>query len=281
MIKINKSASVPAILAGKGKAKIKALSEAFDLSPAAYSKAYHKTKNPFKFEFDGDIYGPKEVKDQLKDEQFNKCCFCENKDFDDIAHGDVEHFRPKSAYSKDASAKALLRPGYYWVAYEWENLFYSCQICNQSFKKNFFPLTDETKRAKSHKDQLEPLSVTLLIDPAKEDPDKHIGFRKEIPFHKTDKGEYSIKYFGIDRDKLSEKRRKHLEEVRKNILLAKIDMSILTADLKKAVKEDLGATSDQDLADIIDTAKKYIASAARQDAAFASMIRNNFITLPR
>jgi uncharacterized protein (TIGR02646 family) len=180
MIQINKSANIPAVLTDKGKAKIKELCDAFDANPDAYSKAFNKTTNPFKFEFDGEIYGPKEVKDQLKDEQFNKCCFCENKDFDDIAHGDVEHFRPKGAFAKDATVKGFLRPGYYWMAYEWENLFYSCQICNQSFKKNYFPLTDEIKRAKTHKDKLEPLAVTLLLDPGKENPELHIGFRKEI-----------------------------------------------------------------------------------------------------
>jgi hypothetical protein len=167
------------------------------------------------------------------------------------------------------------------MAYEWENLFYCCQICNQSFKKNYFPLSDESKRAKSHKDKLEPISATLLIDPAKEDPAKHIGFRKEIPYHKTLKGENSIKYFGIGRDKLSEKRRKHLEEVRKNILLAKIDIKGISQADKKQVKEELGATSDQELIDIITTAKKYVAEAAKVSAEFALMIRENFKKLPK
>lgn len=281
MIQINKSANIPAVLAGKGKAGIKELCKAFDANPAAYGKAYNKTTNPFKFEFDGDVYGPKEVKEQLKKEQFNKCCFCENKDFDDIAHGDVEHFRPKGAFAKDAAVKGFLRPGYYWMAYEWENLFYSCEVCNRSYKKNYFPLTDETKRAKSHNDKLESLSVTLLLDPGKEDPEIHIGFRKEIPYHKTVKGENSIKYYGIDRDKLSEKRRKHLDEVRKNILLAKIDIVNLTAAQKKEVKEELGAASDKELEDIINTAKTYVAAAAKNEAAFSLMIRNNFNSLPR
>jgi uncharacterized protein (TIGR02646 family) len=280
MIQIDKSAKIPAVLVDKGKEKTKELCDAFAANPLAYSKAFHKTTNPFKFEFDGKIYGPSEVKSKLKADQFNKCCFCENKDFDDIAHGDVEHFRPKGAFAKDNTAKAFLRPGYYWMAYKWENLFYSCQICNQSFKKNYFPLTDETKRAKSHNDKLESLSVTLLLDPAKENPEMHIGFRKEVPYHKTAKGENSIKYFGIDREKLNEKRRKHLEEVRKNILLAKIDIKAISAKNKILVKEELGASSDLELIAIINTAKNYVANAAKKEAMFALMIRNNFTKLP-
>lgn len=281
MIKIHKSAKTPAILASKGKAKTKELCDAFTADPTAYSKAFHKINNPFKFEFDGDTYGASEVKNQLKEEQFNKCCFCENKDFDDIAHGDVEHFRPKGAFVKDITAKDFVRPGYYWMAYQWSNLFYCCQICNQSFKKNFFPLTTETKRAKSHLDKLEPLSVTLLLHPAKENPETHIGFNKEFPFRKSVKGENSIKYFGIDREKLNEKRRKHLEEVRKNILLAKIDFNIISVEDKLSIKELLGASTDAELIDIINTAKKYVSSVAKKEATFALMVRNNFPKLPR
>lgn len=281
MIKINKSGNIPAILAGKGKEKIKEMCVAFDTNPAAYRKAYNKKNNPFQFEFDGEVYGPKEVKEQLKIEQGNKCCFCENKDFDDIAHGDVEHFRPKSAFAKDDKTKGLSRPGYYWMVYEWENLFFSCEICNRTFKKNYFPLTDETKRTKSHNEKLEGLDIILLVDPAKEDPENHIGFRKEIPFHKTLKGENAIKYFGIGRDKLSEKRRKHLEEVKKNIVLSKININNLTKIEKDETKLLLGATSDKELEDIINTAKFYVAAAAKMDAAFASMIRSNFPKLPQ
>lgn len=280
MIRVKKSKNIPAVLAGKGLQKITELCDAFTANPAGYAKAYHKTNNPFKFEFDGDIYGPSEVKEQLKAEQHNKCCFCENKDFDDIAHGDVEHFRPKGAYARDDINKGLLRPGYYWMAYEWKNLFFCCQICNQSFKKNFFPLTDEGKRAKNHADKLEALTVTLLIDPGKENPEKHIGFREEIPFHKTLKGELSIKYFGINRDKLNDKRRKHLAEVRRNILLSQIEISDLSAAQKQATKDLLGATTDEELTGIIDTAKNYIANAAKNDAAFTSMVRNRFPKLP-
>ncbi len=281
MIQVKKSKKIPIVLSGKGKTKIKEMCDAYIANPGVYSKAYNKKTNPFKFEFDGNIYGPSEVKKQLKEDQLNKCCFCENKDFDDIAHGDVEHFRPKSAFVRDEKNKGFLRPGYYWMAYEWSNLFFSCQICNQSFKRNYFPITDEKKRAKCHTDKLESVRITLLIDPGKEDPEKHIGFRDEIPFHKTLKGELSIKYFGIDRDKLNEKRRKHLEEVRRNIVLAQIKVSDLSAVQKKETKDLLGATTDKELADIIDTAKNYIANAAKQSAAFTSMVRNRFPKLQR
>jgi Transposase, Mutator family len=68
-----------------------------------------------------------------------------------LSYGDVEHFRPKGGVRQDEKDK-LLPVDYFWLAYEWSNLFLACQICNQRFKKNLFPLEDKNKRAKSHLD---------------------------------------------------------------------------------------------------------------------------------
>ncbi|MBI4604805.1 MAG: hypothetical protein HY721_22815 [Planctomycetes bacterium] len=43
-----------------------------------------------------------------------------------MAHGDVEHFRPKKIY--------------WWLAYCYDNMLYACQLCNQSFKSDHFPV---------------------------------------------------------------------------------------------------------------------------------------------
>ena len=66
----------------------------------------------------------KGAKAQLKAESAGKCGYCEGK-ADHVAHGDVEHFRPKSIY--------------WWLAYCYDNYVYSCQICNQTFKVAHFP----------------------------------------------------------------------------------------------------------------------------------------------
>ena len=58
------------------------------------------------------------------------------------------------------------QPGYFWLAYVWENLFFACQLCNQTFKQNLFPLANPTKRrARSHMDDLSA-EEPLLIHPA-------------------------------------------------------------------------------------------------------------------
>jgi hypothetical protein len=67
----------------------------------------------------------KTSKSQLKAESYNKCAYCEA-DTSVVAHGDVEHFRPKSEY--------------WWLAYTYDNYLYSCQICNQTYKSSNFPV---------------------------------------------------------------------------------------------------------------------------------------------
>ncbi|MEO5741647.1 MAG: hypothetical protein ABIS29_13735, partial [Vicinamibacterales bacterium] len=74
-------------------------------------------------EFNSNVW--KAAKVQLKRETGGKCAYCESPT-DTVAHGDVEHFRPKSKY--------------WWLAYCYDNYLYACQICNQVHKGDEFPV---------------------------------------------------------------------------------------------------------------------------------------------
>ena len=76
-------------------------------------------------------YSAKSVKNALIKAQHEKCCFCEAKGTH-VAYGDVEHFRPKGGFRQDPN-DPLGRPGYYWHAYAWENLFFSCRAFIRAF----------------------------------------------------------------------------------------------------------------------------------------------------
>jgi hypothetical protein len=71
----------------------------------------------------------KTAKPQLKKESCGKCAYCEA-NTDVVAHGDVEHYRPKSVY--------------WWLAYTYDNYLYVCQICNQVYKSDNFPIGSAT-----------------------------------------------------------------------------------------------------------------------------------------
>ena len=123
-----------------------------------------------------------------------------------IAHGDVEHYRPKGGVRQN-DPDALEQPGYFWLAYVWENLFFACQLCNQSFKKNLFPLADPTTRARNHLDDL-TAEEPMLIHPADEEPGAFIAFREEMAFPINDhpRARTTIEVLGLNREALAEMR---------------------------------------------------------------------------
>lgn len=144
----------------------------------------------FKPKIKNAIYGS--VKDTLFQMQYAKCCFCESV-IDAGFPGDVEHFRPKKEVTEDKS-----HPGYWWLAYEWSNLLLSCNRCNRAFKKNHFPLTESSVRAKERGDDL-ATEEPLLIDPSSEDPNEHIGYREHMLVGKTERGKATIELLGLNR----------------------------------------------------------------------------------
>ncbi len=98
-------------------------------------------------------------------------------------------------------------PGYFWLANDWDNFMFSCQICNQRFKQNYFPLKNPMERAVFNNRNIKN-EKALLINPTTEDPENYITFRKAFikTKNKSTKGTISIKLFGLKRHELWEKR---------------------------------------------------------------------------
>lgn len=153
------------------------------------------------------IYGHANVKKALTDLQHGVCCYCEAH-YDITGYGEVEHFRPKGGWQQDRDDKELHQPGYYWLAYKWENLMYACKKCNVGYKQNYFPLEDPSKRFKE-----ETLDISqekpLLINPYEEQhPEQHLTFNGPTIKALTDQGRASIDYYGLNRVELYEERRR-------------------------------------------------------------------------
>lgn len=237
MIQVTKPTKAPAVLATKGKSKRRS-------HIAAYNKGVRA------FSFDSKIYGNKTVKEALIKAQHDKCFLCESK-ITHIAFGDVEHFRPKAG-SHQGAGSPLQKPGYYWLAYEWSNLFLACQLCNQLFKKNLFPLANPSARAISHRQRV-AREQTLFIDPSVENPEAHISFRKEVPYpiNNSPQGKATITDLGLKRQKLNEKR---LE------LYERLELLYLIAFRTPAIPESKRA-------------KDLLAKAVLDNAEYASMAR--------
>ena len=206
MIRIKKPQKVPQILKDKGAKEKLAMCDAYENSGKR------------DFDFDRKIYADKTVKEALILAQHDKCFLCESK-ITHIDNGDVEHFRPKKAFQQTEKEK-LNYPGYYWLAYDWTNLFLACTRCNQHYKKNLFPLANpKTRKELSHLSDLSK-EKPLLINPAKENPEKYISFRVDnlvgvVPFAIEDnaKGKATIKVAGLDRLKLCGRRFEHSKDL--------------------------------------------------------------------
>jgi uncharacterized protein (TIGR02646 family) len=210
VIRIKRPKQVPATLRTQGREAKRRLCRRYDRSPEAYKNG---KKSFASRDFDSDIYGAKSVKDALKKAQHGKCAFCESK-ITHIAYGDVEHYRPKAGYRQRPDGP-LVRPGYYWLAYEWSNLFFCCSLCNQRFKRNHFPLADDTRRATSHRDDI-GTEEPLLIHPELDEPASFLEFDREYvrAIDGNQRGEATIEILGLNRQEIVERRRDVLQSIK-------------------------------------------------------------------
>lgn len=132
-------------------------------------------------DFDNKLYGHEDVKSELRRLHDNRCAYCGCSL--QGSHFPIEHYRPKTAY-KNARNSPLVKPGYYWLAYDWDNLLCSCDECNSAkFKGNLFPLIDENKRNIKGKDISQEIPV--LINPAIDDPNDYLEYDTWIVLPKS------------------------------------------------------------------------------------------------
>lgn len=206
MIRVkDKPVTPPAVLTTDGAVETRKLCDAYERERAAYRDGA-KT-----FEFQSAIYAHETVKETLRSAQHGKCAFCESP-ITHVQYGDVEHFRPKKGFLRGGR---LMRPGYYWLAYDWDNLLLACQICNQRHKRNAFPLLRGSLRARSHLGSVTK-EKPVFIHPAHEDPATDIGFRDHVPYARNGsvRGRRTIRGIGLKRRELMEVRERHLQIIR-------------------------------------------------------------------
>jgi uncharacterized protein (TIGR02646 family) len=196
MIKINKPTAKPIVLNIKRQCKL-------DRGTTANKKRYTRSQADYiagvkKFSFDSKIYGHDNIKDSLILCQHGKCAFCEQ-NVTSVAYGDIEHFRPKGGYSQNAK-DTLHYPGYYWLAYDWDNFLFACAICNQREKKNLFPLLNPDLRVKDHRGNVKR-EKPFFINPAKENPRQLIKFigPTATGIDRRHRGKKTIENIGLNR----------------------------------------------------------------------------------
>ncbi len=172
----------------------------------------------------------KQSREKLRKIYHKKCAYCESKlllsDYDTI-----EHYRPKSKY--------------FWLAYEWSNLFIACNICNNA-KSNKFALSSQELDIEGYAIENLPYKITnkelvkekpLLINPEIDDPNVFLTYdsngklkAKRTSYNVLKRGEYTINICRLNRDELRKARKEIIDEIFK---LLKKQLNVLIENHKK------------------------------------------------
>lgn len=144
---------------------------------------------------------------------YGKCAYCESNVAADHP-GDIEHWRPKKRVADENNRPIEIEtddgsmephPGYYWLAYEWRNLLFSCIDCNRPSKaktpgrrigkRDQFPVRGFRATRMGEETRERP----ILLNPIDEDPADHLEVDETgVMIAKTDRGQACIDIFGLN-----------------------------------------------------------------------------------
>lgn len=137
----------------------------------------------------------KELLEALTAMSFGKCGYCEST-ITFSGNASLERFRPK------AGAVGLNREfsseHYWWLAYEWENLYAACATCNK-VKGPKFPVQGRRAPVGATGERLAS-EQPLLLDPCMDDPQQHLEFQADGSVRpRSSRGEVTIETLELNR----------------------------------------------------------------------------------
>jgi uncharacterized protein (TIGR02646 family) len=151
-------------------------------------------------------YKMEDIKSKLFQIYNHKCAFCEQR----VEILAVEHFRPKDIY--------------YWLCYSWDNLLLACVGCNSS-KLNHFEVVNQAVYTTNDIHNIHQLAAQYqvseqpkFIHPEQEDAEHLLIFDVKGGVRSDDvRMKYVIKKCNLDREKLSDFRKRVYDEVEKKV----------------------------------------------------------------
>jgi uncharacterized protein (TIGR02646 family) len=168
-------------------------------------------------------------------ELFNgKCAYCESLIPLEVTKSKYNHFRPKSGAR--GFEKEFSTDHYWWLTYEWHNLYSCCLVCDQ-YKSTWFPV--EGDRAAINTPILN--EKALLIDPCWDRPEEHLVYKDqgEVDFLSL-RGKTTIEIIKLNRAELVKARIREANKLKEQwtfflTLLANKEQNTIV--LKEIVKE--------------------------------------------
>lgn len=168
------------------------------------------------------------AKGKLNSDFHYKCAYCESR-----TEGELEHFRPKSS-ARGLNGEFSFEH-YWWLEFEWRNLYHVCTTCNRN-KASWFPVEGERARIGATYESLKNEHY-LLIDPCNDFPEDHFTYDKIghiLPL--TDRGKLTIDILKLNRPHLLRVREAHFSEQLKALRNSKIP-SILLSEIESENSE--------------------------------------------
>lgn len=198
-------------------------------------KQLDKNKKDAKPKVEAAIYSGQKNNYSALDGLFRgKCAYCETEIYQSSS-GDIEHFRPKGNVKDLASGKTVSvtiggqeieHPGYYWLAYDPQNLLFSCELCNRPNKQrtsdnrtigkhDYFPVETNFRAALPGEEANEsPSFINPLSQDPNDLPENHLEVDPTgVLAYKTERGRKCIEMLGLNERHLPDYRRDKYREV--------------------------------------------------------------------
>lgn len=151
-----------------------------------------------------------ELKRALLEETHGKCVYCEQK-LDAARPVQIEHYRPARG-AVDIEGRRS-EDHYYWLAYEWDNMYACCPECNQA-KGAKFPVAGERvpSQFRDRLGALDALELPMLLNPGFCDPEQHLEFHRDgLITPRSIEGRVTIEVLRLNRAALVAARAAHVD----------------------------------------------------------------------
>lgn len=147
-----------------------------------------------------------ELKPILHERFYGKCGYCESR-IDNSKDGVIDRYRPHNGVR---DKKEYYQDLYWWLAYDWDNLIYSCKECSQ-YKGNYFPVKGERTIS-----QVVSLNIEerLLYNPCIDKPEDDLFCTSDGHLNSsTEQGAQTMMLLRLNRSSLVNQRLKAIKEV--------------------------------------------------------------------
>ncbi|AIM37565.1 hypothetical protein KO02_13360 [Sphingobacterium sp. ML3W] len=142
-------------------------------------------------------------------EVFNgRCAYCESQ----ISNSSCDHFSPKNGAR--GFENEFSNDHYWWLSYEWNNLYNCCLECNR-YKSSWFPVKGSRAATETKYNDIVIQEEALLIDPCIDRPQEHLTYNEAGEMVSlTTKGKTTIEIIKLNRSELVEARHRTIQKLK-------------------------------------------------------------------